>query len=91
MNVYKLRAECLIDISLFISRNTGKVSPKAAVKWEELPDHELEFESELSLEEIIRDLCDQEDAHVMYQTVQLLENYTGERDYIRGFEAEGKT
>lgn len=50
-------------------------------KDEELPDVEFEFETELALDEIIMTLKDIDDSHVMYQTVQPIEKYNGERDY----------
>lgn len=48
---------------------------------EQLPDVEFEFETELALDEIIMTLQDIDDSHVMYQTVQPIEKYTGERNY----------
>lgn len=74
-HTYKLRAECLHDVlqtmdfvdRFCITRDNG------------YPDVEFDFDSKLSLNEIKARLRGIEDGHVMLETVQLFEKYTGER------------
>jgi hypothetical protein len=49
----------------------------------DIPDVEFEFETDLALDEIIMCLKTIADSHVMYQTVNTLQDYTGERNYNR--------
>lgn len=48
-----------------------------------IPDTLFTFHSDLSLEQIIEVLAKIEDGHVMLETVNLADKYTGERDYDR--------
>jgi hypothetical protein len=82
---YKLRAECSYDIVLFLQKAHG---PMLGFKMEGdtelyMPDVEFEFETILTIERILDILKDIDDSHVMYETVQLLEQYTGDRDNRR--------
>jgi hypothetical protein len=81
MMKYKLRAECSNDVAQFIMNAHSQMTKFKMQKDKELPDIEFEFETELALDEIIMTLQDIDDSHVMYQTVQPIEKYTGERDY----------
>ena len=45
-----------------------------------VPDVEFEFETNLTLDEVIEILKNVPDGHVMYQSVQPIADYTGERD-----------
>lgn len=77
MNHYKLRAECVFDVSLMIAAilpSYVKMQSHAIY-----PDTVVEFKSTLSLGEIWDLLNEIEDGHVMAETVQLIELYTGER------------
>lgn len=78
---YKLRAECSNDVARFIMNAHSLMTNFKMQKDDELPDVEFEFETELALDEIIMTLQDIDDSHVMYQTIQPIEKYTGERDY----------
>jgi hypothetical protein len=78
---YKLRAECSKDVVGFLNNVHSQLSSFSLIKDKELPDVEFEFETDLALDEIILILKDLDDAHVMYQTVKLIDEYTGERNY----------
>jgi hypothetical protein len=79
---YKLRAECSQDISNFISKEHSKMLTFSMLKTA-IEDQECEFifEMDESLSEIVLSLQKIENAHVMYQTVNYLTEYTGERNY----------
>lgn len=79
--LYKLRAECLQDIVKFINKIDYQLLSFNMKKDSEYPDVEFEFETNLTIEEIILALREIQDLHVMYQTVKRLPDYTGERDY----------
>jgi hypothetical protein len=78
---YKLRAECINDIDLFIGGNKGDINNYYVIDSLLYPDAELIFDTNLSLREIIEKLKALEDSHVMYQTVQPIKHYTGNRNY----------
>jgi len=83
---YKLRAECMDDVVKLLALLPTKISwfrIEAVVdeSGTRYPDVLFEFKSDLSRNEIIGTLRLMDDAHVMYQTVQPLEAYTGERDF----------
>lgn len=85
---YKLRAECLHDVNVFIEK-LGRHSWGAIESYrveflrfddgKRMPDCELEFVSGLTLKTILKLLSKIEDGHVMLETVQTLKKYTGER------------
>ena len=73
---YKLRAECLADVQALMQK----------IKFSEYkvinvfpPDVELEFKTDLPLEEIKTVLKSIPDSHVMLETLALKTDYTGER------------
>jgi len=76
---YKLRAEGAPDIAEFISIASPYL---ISYKMEHVgvPDVEFEFETNLTLDEVIEILKNVPDGHVMYQSVQPIADYTGERD-----------
>jgi len=85
MKSYKLRAECLQDITSFFNKlfATGNRIEiiKLSIMEYGFPDAELEFKSKLEmsyLRKLIKD-CDI-DSHVMVETFNYLEDYTGIRD-----------
>lgn len=87
MSKYKLRAECLEDIYNFIKKlgetshtalGTFKVSP-CIVEGLRYPDCVLEFKSSLTMNEIKAILKTIPDGHVMLETVNPAERYTGDR------------
>jgi len=90
---YKLRGECYVDVAQFLEKLIDKCNSEIRHhRFETInifqdpdkcgfPDCDLEFSTTLSLEQI-RDLLKLiPDSHVMLQTVELAENYTGERNY----------
>lgn len=81
MKKYKLRAECMSDVIDFLIEIQSQLKSFTVTKDNELPDCELEFETELELDEIIFTLQDLEDSHVMYQSCNYLGRYTGLRNY----------
>lgn len=79
---YKFRAECEIDAEQFQEENVDVISDlEINIIDVDFPDVHVTFESELSLEEIIDRMIIIPDGHVMYQTVQPIEKYTGNRNY----------
>lgn len=80
MPVYKLRAETIFDCTnVFKQLNLKKVEFKYMLTGNNLPDVELEITANLSLLELMSILDNVADGHVMYETVQPIESYTGER------------
>jgi hypothetical protein len=77
---YKLRAECAAD-AMVLSAITPSLKGFTVEPVEGFPDVVVEFRSAETLE-AIQAACNRVvDGHVMAQTVQLTENYTGERNY----------
>ncbi len=83
MKKYKLRAECTADILLFIPMILSRVKSFTLLPLDLSPDIEFEFTLDATLDEILDCLRYIDDGHVMYQSVQPIEQYTGERDYNR--------
>lgn len=81
--VYKFRAECLTDVRLFEMQNKSNIKNVEiySVGGFNFPDVEVSFESELSLNQLIDQIKKLEDSHVMYQTIQPSNRYTGNRNY----------
>lgn len=82
---FKLRAECQIDISNFLQKaeESGyKIELAEGGKMEDgFPDAELTFSSNESAENLRLVADSVVDGHVMAQTLQPLEEYTGVRVY----------
>lgn len=82
---YKFRAECLQDAISFKDKTIGLTDNFKIINQDvdsiSIPDVDVEFESELSLDEIIIKMREVFDSHVMIQTLNLIERYTGERNY----------
>ena len=85
MTTYKFRAECIQDVDLFtILIGELATNLKTEMDFPELDwaaDVVVTFDSELPIEEIIIIMNGVDDGHVLYQTVQPIEKYTGARDY----------
>ena len=78
MKSYKLRAECLPDIIQFINKTHFHIDNIILDK--DFTDVELEFTSCFDINYLKQILEIRiEDSHVMQETLQLIENYTGER------------
>ncbi len=81
---YKFRAECWVDyLSLLAHLPVYPYRQWTYPLLESAPDIVITMEIDASFDEIIEALRDVEDSHVMIQTLELEENYTGERDYAR--------
>lgn len=76
-----MRAEVIDDVLLFVSNAPRRLTGFKVHQQSGFHDVEFEFETESTLDEIIKTLSEIDDAHVMYQTVQPIEHYTGERNY----------
>jgi hypothetical protein len=82
---YKFRAECSYDALTFIDKTTG-LTYNFEIKQQDIdgsliPDVDVIFESDLSLDEIRDKIREVIDGHVMLQTVKPIDEYTAERDY----------
>ena len=78
---FKLRAECFQDVVEFINKVPKKVWQIKVEQEDFLPDMVFEFSSEMTLQEIILVLSKIQDGHVMMDTINPIEKYTGERRY----------
>lgn len=76
---YKLRAECLADITKFLASARFLASYKIKPLNNGI-DHTLEIETEASLEKIISCIALVPDSHVMLDTIKPIKQYTGKRD-----------
>jgi hypothetical protein len=85
MTVYKCRFELTCDVDEAILMLSMKRISIKTIKKGNCPfnDDEWEFESSASLDELIDAIKKGCDTHILYGTLQLKENYTGERDYSR--------
>ena len=83
MTTYKFRAEILPDAVKFLNKSKGYnfVITQMKLKGKPIPDVEIKFVSGLTLTEIICIMQGIEDAHIMWQTIKPIAEYTGERDY----------
>jgi hypothetical protein len=77
MTKYKLRAECKFDLDLFIK--IANLNDYQIIEIEDYPDCELEFSSDQSIKELRDLMLGIPDSHVMRETIQELDRYTGIR------------
>ncbi len=84
---YKCRAECKADVSVVLASNIGGIYKVVSVVSHHtfLPDVEFTFQSVYSLYDLrkrwlVIESRTEQDLHVMRQTLNLLDKYTGERD-----------
>lgn len=77
---YKLRAEAPVDIAIFVM-NTHEELISYTMKGIDMFGYELEFETNISIEDIRSVLEQVADSHVMNQTLSLSNQYTGIRNY----------
>ncbi|MFI5297231.1 MAG: recombinase family protein [Polyangiales bacterium] len=88
---YKLRAETFVDVVSLAHALMPHGRPEVRCTdfrilvsgLGSMPDLEMELTSPLSIDELLDVIDGIEDGHVMYQTVQPIDAYTGERDYDR--------
>jgi hypothetical protein len=78
---YKLRAESLNDVVQFIQNEYSHMKNFNMKRDELFPDVDFEFETDLTLDEIIFKLKNINDSHIMYQTIKPINEYTGTRNY----------
>lgn len=82
---YKMRAECLIDVlnllTLFDAKHYKIPCEYVIYKVTDFPDVELELTIGLDFRKLLEIIEQVEDGHVMFRTVALKGNYTGE--YLR--------
>jgi hypothetical protein len=87
---YKFRCECHDDYDR-IQAACGegmievKVIPQLINEIIPISDREVEFKSTLSYEQLLRKFDGVDDAHIAFQTLMPIEEYTGERDYDRNY------
>ena len=85
---YKFRCECPDDYERIQAvcgegMIDAKVIPQFINEIIPIPDLEVEFKSTLSYEQLLRKFDEVADAHIAFQTLMPIEEYTGERDYDR--------
>jgi len=78
LNHFKLRAECIQDILLFMDK-LGETLIGFKIERDFFPDVEFEFFTNLTKDEILSVLSRQDDSHVMLDTLRPFNEYTGER------------
>jgi hypothetical protein len=83
MTTYRFRAECLHDVTSFLANSIRKIGFQKYTFSQEgpFPDVEVELEADMGLEDLRMELRKIEDGHVMVQTINLKDQYTGERNY----------
>jgi len=84
---YKFRCECRYDYEgIQAVCGEGMIEVKIIpqfIKEIPIPDLEVEFKSTLSYEQLLRKFDEVTDAHIAFQTLMPIEEYTGERDFDR--------
>lgn len=87
MITYKFRAECISDVRVLLHkiRSTrfyySSINQLKLPGGEYIPDVEVELVADTTLGKLRDFMREVDDGHVMVQTVQLVENYTGSRNY----------
>ena len=84
---YKFRCECRDDYEgIQAVCGEGMIEVKIIPQFIQeipIPDLEVEFKSTISYEQLLRKFDKVTDAHIAFQTLMLIEEYTGERDFDR--------
>lgn len=85
---YKFRCECPDDYERIQAvcgegMIEAKVIPQFINEIIPIPDLEVEFKSSLSYEQLLHKFDEVADAHIAFQTLMPIKEYTGERDYDR--------
>ena len=90
---YKFRAECFYDVTEFYKQtskaiesikssdelSSTKFGILSVIGKDEIPDVTVIFKSNFNLLEVKQILSEVENGHVMLETIELIENYTGVR------------
>ncbi len=77
---YKFRAECVQDVDNLKERLPGRYDVQFM---EGFPDVEVRLSTNLNLNEVLKVMETVPDGHVMLETVEHEEEYTGVRKYFR--------
>lgn len=81
MATYRMRAECMADVAAFASK---VFCPTMMIEREHpYPDVTVTFVCELELVDILLIIKGIPDGHVMYETLELAEDYSGIRKFGR--------
>ena len=84
---YKFRCECRYDYEdIQAVCGEGMIEVKIIPQFIQeipIPDLDVEFKSTLSYEQLLRKFDQVTDAHIAFQTLMPIEEYTGERDFDR--------
>lgn len=77
---YKLRAESMVDVFYFLEENRKELKSFSVNSMSNNSHVEVTFDTEMAIEEIRKALECIYNGHVMVDTVQPIEKYTGERN-----------
>lgn len=77
--IYKFRAECQTDVDAFLKKAKAKVKICSSKRDRMFPDVVVTIKSDLSKSKVRAIMDRVTDGHVMAQTVERIEDYTGER------------
>lgn len=80
-NDYKFRAECSVDIDLFVEKFKSHIITIDRKSDPDFPDEDVEFSSLKSLDEVRQVMKEIEDGHVMLESLNYADEYTGDRYY----------
>jgi len=83
MNRFKFRAETSYDVCNFIYRIEHD-KMEIHITFSAFPDVEVILVTDKTKEEVIKLMLEVDDSHVMIETLEPEELYTGQRDYGRG-------
>ncbi len=81
MKTFKFKAEAPVDVQTLKYIMLHQMQSVKVKDLYEGWDCEVTFETKLSIEQVKENMRLVEDSHVMIQTIQPIEKYTGERDY----------
>lgn len=82
MEKFKFRAECLRDVEELL-RQINHSGMEVNIKFFHVPDVEVTLLTDLTLDSIIQEAREIDDCHVIVETIQRVQEYTGERDWSR--------
>ncbi len=83
MKSFKFRSECFHDILELMKLHGEHIGKISIQRHESFPDCECTLSSNLDRGELLEKMRDVTDGHVMVETLEEEENYTGIRDYGR--------
>ena len=82
MEKFKFRAECLRDVEELLHQ-INHSGMEINIKFFHVPDVEVTLLTDLTLDSIIQEAREIDDCHVIVDTIQPVQEYTGERDWSR--------